>query len=143
MRLIPRPPSRSAPLPQQVRSLLPSRRRLYPRRRRFPPVPSTQTPLPTSTPLPTATTVPPTETPVPTESPAPTATPAPTEAHAIALVPAANAITLDNADAVKSLHVLQGHTDRVLSVAYSPDGDLIVSGGGEDDRAIRIWDAQT
>lgn len=108
------------------------------------PVPPTQTPLPTSTPIPTATAVPLTETPVPTESPAPTATPAPTEAHAIALVPAANAITLDSASAVKSLHVLQGHTDRVLSVAYSPDGDLIVSGGGgEDDQAIRIWDAQT
>jgi WD40 repeat protein len=34
---------------------------------------------------------------------------------------------------------LIGHTDAINSVAFSPDGLLIVSGG--DDRAIKIWDA--
>jgi len=36
---------------------------------------------------------------------------------------------------------LKGHTDSVLSVAYSPDGRRIVS--GSYDRTIRIWDAET
>ena len=34
---------------------------------------------------------------------------------------------------------LQGHSDFVFSVAYSPDGKRIVSGSG--DRTVRIWDA--
>ena len=34
-----------------------------------------------------------------------------------------------------------GHTDRVTSVAYSPDGRHIVS--GSRDMTIRIWDAKT
>ena len=38
-------------------------------------------------------------------------------------------------------HVLQGHTDSVLSVAFSPDGRHIVS--GSRDQTIRVWDAQT
>ncbi len=33
-----------------------------------------------------------------------------------------------------------GHTDRVRSVAFSPDGDRLVSG---DDKALRIWDIHT
>ncbi|KAG8743150.1 hypothetical protein FRC12_015125, partial [Ceratobasidium sp. 428] len=36
---------------------------------------------------------------------------------------------------------LQGHTDYVNSVAYSPDGAYIAS--GSDDHTIRIWDACT
>ena len=35
----------------------------------------------------------------------------------------------------------KGHTDYVWSVAYSPDGQFIVSGSG--DCTIRIWDAKT
>ncbi|TFK63086.1 WD40 repeat-like protein [Pluteus cervinus] len=37
--------------------------------------------------------------------------------------------------------LLQGHTDGVNSVSYSPNGTCIVSGG--DDQTIRIWSAET
>ncbi len=36
---------------------------------------------------------------------------------------------------------LKGHTKRVWSVAYSPDGRYIIS--GSDDMTIQIWDAMT
>src|SRR4051794_6631683 len=36
--------------------------------------------------------------------------------------------------------VLVGHTHRVYSVAYSPDGRHFVS--GSSDNTIRIWDAE-
>ena len=36
---------------------------------------------------------------------------------------------------------LEEHTGVIYSVAYSPDGQHIVS--GSEDRTIRIWDAQT
>jgi WD40 repeat protein len=35
---------------------------------------------------------------------------------------------------------LEGHTDHITSVAFSPDGNHIIS--GSKDRTIRIWDAQ-
>jgi WD40 repeat protein len=38
---------------------------------------------------------------------------------------------------------LAGHTDYVASVAFSPDGAHIASGGGEGDATIRLWDAAT
>lgn len=36
---------------------------------------------------------------------------------------------------------LQGHVNRVRSVAYSPDGARIATGGG--DRTVRFWEATT
>eukprot|EP01038_Epipyxis_sp_PR26KG_P017934 gene17934-25093_t len=35
--------------------------------------------------------------------------------------------------------MLNGHSDRVTSVSFSPDGSKIVS-GSSDDESIRIWD---
>jgi uncharacterized protein YjiK len=39
------------------------------------------------------------------------------------------------------MQTLEGHTSRVLSVAFSPDGKQIVSGSG--DNTARLWDATT
>ena len=37
--------------------------------------------------------------------------------------------------------VLEGHTNDVLSVVFSPDGSLLASGSW--DKTIRMWDAET
>ena len=44
-------------------------------------------------------------------------------------------------DWLTNQHVLQGHTDQVMSVSFSSDGRHIVS--GSSDKTIQLWDAQT
>ena len=38
---------------------------------------------------------------------------------------------------------LKGHTDRVISVSFSPDGGLLASAGGWEDPTVRLWDVAT
>jgi WD40 repeat protein len=40
-------------------------------------------------------------------------------------------------DAAQPAHTLRGHAGEVLALAFSPRGDMLVSGG--QDRAVRIW----
>ncbi|MCG9130536.1 PD40 domain-containing protein [Candidatus Poribacteria bacterium] len=39
--------------------------------------------------------------------------------------------------------ILIGHLWRVNSIAYSPDGETIATGGWERDNTVRLWNAQT
>ena len=49
--------------------------------------------------------------------------------------------TVWNATTGQPIFTLKGHTRPVLSVAYSPDGERIVSGSG--DASLKVWDAKT
>ena len=52
-----------------------------------------------------------------------------------------NSVQVWDAKTGKQLRELQGHTSSVYSVAFSPDGNQIVSGSG--DQSVRVWDAKT
>jgi WD40 repeat protein len=41
----------------------------------------------------------------------------------------------------KHLYILEGHSKKVTSVAYSPNQQQIASGSA--DKAVRLWDANT
>ena len=43
----------------------------------------------------------------------------------------------------EAITTLIGHTDEVDSLAFSPDGTLLVSGGNWDSNGIRLWDVKT
>ncbi|MEH1889784.1 MAG: WD40 repeat domain-containing protein [Nostoc sp.] len=58
-----------------------------------------------------------------------------------ALRQSVNARKTDVGWLITNRRVSPGHEDWVLSVAFSPDGQRIVS--GSDDETIRIWDATT
>jgi Tol biopolymer transport system component len=49
-------------------------------------------------------------------------------------------ITVENAANVVQLAVLQGHTGPVFSLAFSPDGTMLASGGSGQDFTVRLWD---
>ena len=41
----------------------------------------------------------------------------------------------------RQVHTLQGHSDSVCVVTFSPDGTRVVS--GSDDRLVKIWNTET
>jgi WD40 repeat protein len=43
----------------------------------------------------------------------------------------------------KEVGLLRGHTDVVNDARFGPDGDLIVTAGGSEDKRIRVWQAAT
>ncbi len=83
--------------------------------------PPTSTPRPTSTPMPDY-----------TRMPMPTNTPSPTETRVPSVSPIIQRITL-----VGEPRIIRAHQNRVTSVAFSPNGQLLAS--GSDDQTIKLW----
>ena len=56
-------------------------------------------------------------------------------------VAAAENIHIYDASTYKELMVFNGHTDSVSTLAFSPNGKLLVSGGA--DKTVRLWETET
>jgi WD40 repeat protein len=54
--------------------------------------------------------------------------------------PALAVMTVENAAQIKELTQLKGHTGPVFSLAFSPDGKSLVSGGSGSDYTAVLWD---
>ena len=39
----------------------------------------------------------------------------------------------------KERGVLKGHTGESITVAFSPDGKMLATGGGTGDRSVKLW----
>ncbi|NEO48805.1 MAG: hypothetical protein F6K55_33815, partial [Moorea sp. SIO4A3] len=52
-----------------------------------------------------------------------------------------NSSLLTALDKVQERNRLQGHTDKVYGIAFSPDGKQIIS--GSSDNTVRLWDTET
>jgi WD40 repeat protein len=52
-----------------------------------------------------------------------------------------SSVYLWKTDTAECVHVLQGHTGHVLSLAFSIDGKFLASGSGDD--TVRIWELNT
>lgn len=69
-----------------------------------------------------------------------TPTPTPPPVPVIAGIPEVPAIpiSVENSDQIRTLYEIKGH-DNINTITFSPDGQVLVSGGGFRDYMIRAW----
>ena len=48
-------------------------------------------------------------------------------------------IKIWDAESGKLLRTLSGHTGRIESLAFSPDGKMLAIGGGGGDSSVKLW----